>query len=189
MQFINDALNAIRVFFSDTTNIFLTLVLAIALLAAFATIAAFKSSKQAKKALRGGMLNDLLDSRYTEKHIVARKNLENYCDTCRKHGFDYVKTFVNNRNTRKVEKEIDKSRQIVFAYFDKIYRLRKSKLLKAGDLKRLIDKPELELFMDRCWPLAAGLLKSRGDTVSPGQSGYGEWEVFRFYRKLYNTHS
>jgi hypothetical protein len=185
MQFLNDILYNIQMFFSDTTNIFLSLVLLISLFAAFATIAAYNSSKQAKKALRAGMMNDLLDSRYTEKNIVARKNLINYYDTCRKHGYDYVKTFLANRNSRKVEKEIDKSRQVIFSFFDKVYRLRQSGLLKSNDLKRLIDDNELELFINRCWPLCAGVIDSTPGNVAHAKSGDSQKHVYNFYHQMY----
>ncbi len=186
MQFFYDILSHIQNFYSDTTNIFLSILILIALLAAFATLAAAKSSKQSKKALRANMMNDLLDSRYTEKNIVARKNLVNYHETCRKHGFDYIKTFLSNRNKRTVEKEIDKSRQIVFAYFDKIYRLKKAGLLKSKDLNRLIDNSELELFINKCWPLVAGVINSQVNPLKPKTVKYSEQEVNNFYYSLYH---
>jgi hypothetical protein len=186
MQFFYDILNSIQKFYYDTTNIFLSILVLIALFAACATIAAFRSSKQSKKVLRATMMSDLLDSRYTEKNIVARKNVVNYHETCRKHGFDYVKTFLENRNKRTVEKEIDKSRQIVFAYFDKIYRLKKSNLIKNKDLNRLIDNNELDLFINKCWPLVVGVLNAEINPLKPKTVKYSEKEVYHFYYSLYH---
>ena len=186
MQFFNDILKYIQNFYADTNNIFLSILVLIALFAAFATLAAFKSSKQTKKSLRAQMMGDLLDSRYTEKNIVARKNLVNYNETCRKHHFDYVKTFLDNRNKRTVEKEIDKSRQIVFAYFDKIYRLKKTGLLKNKDLNRLIDNSELDLFINRCWPLVVGVIDSQINAIKAKTVKYTEKEVYDFYYSLYH---
>ncbi|MBN1797322.1 MAG: hypothetical protein JW822_02015 [Spirochaetales bacterium] len=186
MQFFYDILTYIQNFYSDTTNIFLSILVLIALFAACAALSAFNSSKQTKKALRAQMMSDLLDSRYTEKNIVARKNLINYHETCRKHGFDYVKTFLDNRNKRTVEKEIDKSRQIVFAYFDKIYRLEQSGLLQVKDLNRLIDNNELHLFINKCWPLVSGVINAQPHPLKPKSSKYSEKQVYEFYYSLYH---
>jgi hypothetical protein len=185
MQLFYDFIDYWKTFFSNTTNIFLAIILLISLFVAFATFAASKSSKQAKKALRAQMLTDLLDSRYTEKNIVARKNLVNYQSTCKKHNFDFVKTFLANRNSRVVEKEIDKSRQVVFAYFDKIYKLKKSKLLKNKDLNQLIDNNELDLFINKCWPLVEGIINERHYLLKPKKEEDAEKEIYNFYYKLY----
>lgn len=154
------------------------------IISAIALIISFYSAKKSKDILKQTIMDTLLNQRFSNEMLAAKKDLSAYYEEKKD---SIIEDFNKIRDSKK-GKKIDNHRYFLKSYFFKIFLQKKARLISENDIRLLLGENDIDLFFNKIyWELTSKINiteKKEIKAITKKAKKYQDIEMYYFYNKL-----